>query len=76
MGPKSTDTGNNGVIREVSTQEMMFKLSSKEVNTRKDRIKVLRAAIGMVQHVLETEMTTKTKWRWNTGYKEKSAESR
>lgn len=61
MGPKSTDTGNNGVIREISTQEMMFKLSSKEVNMRKDRIKVLRAAIGMVQHVLETEMTTKTK---------------
>lgn len=61
MGPKSTDTGNNGVIREISTQEMMFKLSSKEVNMRKDSVKVLRAAIGMVQHVLETEMTTKTK---------------
>lgn len=61
MGLKNTETGNNGVIREVSTQEMMFKLLSKEVNMRKDRIKVLRAAIGMVQHVLETEMSAKTK---------------
>lgn len=61
MGLNSTETGNNGVIREVSAQEMMFKLLAKEVNVRKFRIKVLRAAIGMVQHVLVTEMTAKTK---------------